>query len=501
MSLNKGFFRSEKGESSVEKYWLSIGILLGLAYSFSLYGLFYFMREILRILTGGFGDRILIELTVSETLYYNLFYGSIASILGFYVFIRFVFENSINRENRKIKLYQRLLINDFNFIYWTFISAFARLTSVIGIWYLSFSLQFEIDFLEEFLILLILVPLTLYLIAWPNIFKNLKRKAFTWFLYSTIALLLLSFIYANINFIDYQGINNKLKLRSVELSYRIDLPESSTFEQIPTWLRIWNIYMVVSNKETDPDIFWEDAKTRIGISDIQKYITGSRNKVGNSEYLETVINLHIEKNVKLKYVNSLKEKLRKAGIQRIHYSTTRENSNYPSYYPPYKYFGIKYDLEPGFNKKFISFLDSAEKLNPKKYKVILKESLLYRNHLIKLKNRIRISITENEVLVNNISVSDTKLNKLLYKVLKKYSPNLIIIYDPAKDITYERYIKYLDLIYSVLHKLREEYSLKRFNRDFNTLYDDNSKEAIRIKYPRNVIELSHEEKRLENLIK
>ena len=143
MSLYKGFL---KQKNVINKRWVNASIILGTAYSFVLYTLFYFFRELFRFFASLLSDNSLIVLTPKENFYYNLFYGSISAIIGFYVFIKVVFENSLARRNRKLHFKQRQLLNEQGFFRWTFLSAFSRMVFVIGIFYFYLPIQFDISF-------------------------------------------------------------------------------------------------------------------------------------------------------------------------------------------------------------------------------------------------------------------------------------------------------------------------------------------------------------------
>ena len=67
--------------------------------------------------------------------------------------------------------------------------------------------QFDINFLAEFPLLLVLIPVVLFLNAWTLTVKAFGGKAYRWFLYTTVYLSLLNVVYANINSIDYQQVN------------------------------------------------------------------------------------------------------------------------------------------------------------------------------------------------------------------------------------------------------------------------------------------------------
>jgi len=105
----------------------STGVILALFFSYTFYTILYFVRETFRFFTHHYGDNLLVVLSTKENFYYNLFFGLIASILGYSIFIKFVVENSINHHNKKKKRHQRLILNNQAFSFWSFLSVFSRL--------------------------------------------------------------------------------------------------------------------------------------------------------------------------------------------------------------------------------------------------------------------------------------------------------------------------------------------------------------------------------------
>ena len=231
MALKKGFLRPTIVASAAT---VQLGVALGTVFSFLLYYFFYYFREIIRILTGYFTHTLLVELTPQENFYYNLFYGSIAAVLGFYAFAHFVLSASVERKNGRRRIRQRQILNDLSFVGWTFLCGFVRFTSLLGIFFLSLPLGFDINFLAEFPLLLILIPVVLFLNAWTLIVKTFGGKAYCWFLYTTAYLSLLSIIYANTNSIDYQQINQEMRVYGGEWAHEISVPKSESQEVFQT---------------------------------------------------------------------------------------------------------------------------------------------------------------------------------------------------------------------------------------------------------------------------
>ena len=145
MTILKGFLR-RKGFISRQR--LISGIILWITYSYILYAFFYLFREAFRILTSKFGEQLLLVLDTKENFIYNLFYASIASSLGYIFSLKFVLRNSTVRQSRRSKFFIRRTINDGGFFSWSFLFWFGKITGALGLWYIMWPLQFDINFLE-----------------------------------------------------------------------------------------------------------------------------------------------------------------------------------------------------------------------------------------------------------------------------------------------------------------------------------------------------------------
>ncbi|MGB3852770.1 MAG: hypothetical protein WA958_22590 [Tunicatimonas sp.] len=497
MALNKGFLRPTTNTSTA---MILLGVALGTVSSFLLYYFFYYFRETIRILTGYFTHTLLVALTPQENFYYNLFYGAIAAVLGFYVFAHFVLSVSVERKNGRRRIRQRQIINDLSFVGWTFMIGFARFTSLLGIWFLTTPLQFDINFLAEFPLLLVLIPVVLFLNAWTLIIKTFGGKAYRWFLYTTVYLSVLSLGYANINPINYQQINQKMKAYGGEWANGITVPQSESHEVLRarSWLAI-NIY--VSNDSTQSSLVldYDYVRKKIDLNEVQSYVAQKRALLDSLDRDRSEAILRIDKRVPLSVINQLKQALRKAGVTRINYSTGAKHSKYPAYHPSFHYLGISMEMPP-YYQAFSNFLDSAEQLDPTRYRVRLVASDMYRVLTWKKANRVILTVDSTQAYLNGTPLPPDSIFTVLYGLTKRYAPDFAINYVPDETITYERYITYLDTIHRITDRLRNEAAHVQYGRSIDCWRYPRECAAIEGKYPRNVIEWTPEEERLIKLV-
>ena len=495
MTLTKGFLRPRP--FTITSDYL-IGVSLGIGFSFGLYALFYFFREGYRIMAPFIGLGQLLVLSPEENFWYNLFYGSIASVLGFYVFVKFVIDDSFYYQNKKTKLKLRHISNEQSFFFWTFLSVFGRMASFIGFWFLLMPLQFEINFLNDYPWLLILIPLVLYLNIWPPIQRAAGRQGYKWIAFSLIPVMLLSLLYAHINFMDYRQVNKNLLAYDVVLAHSLIVPESRSQEVSRGHLTV-EFFLVKDSAGDSPLIYLNDTHTQLQPGNFQELLIRERAKFPASRQGELTANLHIDTIFRLGFVNQLKEELRKAGFYKIQYSTAPKNSNYPNHYPYFRYKGMPETLHP-YYPEWVSLIDSAENLGLSKYTFHFTDSGYYRPREIIKYNQIKIEVRQDKIYLNNKEISEESLQDLTYKFIKKYSPDYRIIFEAEEDITFGRYIEAKDILYSTIDKLRNEMAYELYNKPYAALYDWSETSPIKGRYPKSLVEWTPEEKRLMELM-
>jgi len=326
------------------------------------------------------------------------------------------------------------------------------------------------------------------------------NKSYKWFFFTLVYISCLSLLYANINFINYEKINKIIQQKNIAIAYNLAVPVSESYTHIQYRSLVTDIYLAEDSlSQNHPIIFWNDGETKINVDEVIKYAYLERDKLPESEQSKLIANLHIDKDIKLKFVKEFELALRKGKITNIQYATGIKNSIYPSYYSPHKYFGIQVSLFP-YYPEFEMFLDSAQNLDFSKYTIRLPESRMYRNKSFKEFSRIEIKVTTEGGFLNGKKITTDKLQRITYKFIKKYSPNYVIIYTPNKEITYEAYIKYLDLIYTTVDKLRNEMSFQLYDQPFNNWQKNEKYDSVITKYPRILLEWTPEELRLKELL-
>jgi biopolymer transport protein ExbD len=498
MTLTKGYLSPQP---NFRRTNLIGGLILWTLTTYIFYAFFQLYREAFRFFTGELGDSVLLVLTPSENYFYNLFHAAIASSLGYHIALRFILQNSIKRTDWRTLSLARRTLNSEGFWTWSFLLWFGKLGSMLGIWYLIFALQYDLDLMKEFTSMLVLLPLVLFYSSWPSFSRIIRANKIKWFLSLSSVFVLMSFGFAFKNFTDYQAINNNNRKHSISHTFGLDIPLTQSYKRIESRWTAIDVYVVKDTLETDqPVIFFEDIKTRINLQNIQHALTKERERYSYYDQFRITVNLHIDSQISMKYITQILDELRKSNLRNIQFSTGRRYSRYPAEYPSFKYYGIQKAL-PFYYSEFVNFLDSAEQIDLIGKRFKLSESLMYRNGTLKSYNRIQINVNPDFVTLNNQKIDSLYLEQKVYHFIKKYSPNYVIVLNSDDDITYGRYIGILDILWTQVDRLRNEMSLKLYEKPFDHGYRKLEQFTIKQEYPRKILEWSNEEQRLNKLMK
>lgn len=499
MTITKGFLRSRL---QLSKATLIQGLLLWVLTAYIFYAFLQLYREAFRLLSGFYGDRILLVLTPTENYVYNLFYAAIASSLGFSIALRFILQNFIKRTNWRILSLTRRTLNSEGFWTWSFLLWFGKLGSILGIWYLVSALQYELDFIAEFPLLLVLLPIVLFYSLWPSLSRLVYSNKLRWFTSLSFIFILMSASFAFKNFKDYKRIDNDILNQSIEHVFNLNRPYSQSHQRIYRKSLILDIYIARDTLRGEkPVIFLENIDNRIDIAAIQSVIAKEMERVPVREQDQLIAIFHIDRHVLMKQINPILDEFRKAGIGQIQYSTGRKYSRYPSNYPALKHSGIQKALLPKYYPAFDNFLDSVVQMDLAGKRFKLLESLMYRNGILRNNNHVVVNVKPDFVTLNKKRIDLLNLEQQVYSFIKKYASNYVIVLNSDDDISYERYIAMLDILWTQIDRLRNEMSYDLYKKPFDYWHLKDEQDTIKQQYPRNILEWSKEEKRLNELIK
>ena len=473
MLMKKNFLRPTPEFFNISYSRLIIGSLIGLLYAFSFYGFLYILREVFRIFSVNEMYDLWI-LTDEEVSFYNLFFAFISVIFGQSI----TFQYWIDRPRRIFEKYnykKTSILNDQRVLNWYFLNWFSKLALVFG---LMFGNVFNggyyvISFYSDYKFIFILIVFVLFLQTWNTIRITFKQKSLKWLLSSALIVSVISFGLSKVNLINYNSINNSLNSKNIYYKYNFELPKSSICNKTEKRSLIENLFVVESKEYKS--IIIADRKI-LEFEDLGQKIREWQSSRYEKEIPFMTYRLNIHKNIKMKYVNKLKQELSLNGVSRIAYAVI------PSH--------IEYDKKYYQDCSFSIYLPNWESgiIN-------LKEAYY---ELSKFDNIIDIRQNDKLKYIINNSIINIKDIKQTVKELIKDETNYIVRYHINENVNFQQNLNVLTYTKQAIDELRNRFSKTHFNTDYENL-DYETKKKVRKKYPFRIFELTKEMKKTLNI--
>ncbi|HOF15953.1 MAG TPA: hypothetical protein PLF32_01265 [Bacteroidales bacterium] len=466
MTLAKKFLHKQLNFIQISQSKIIIGILLGLFFAFTFYSFLYLVRETFRVLSLTETYDLWI-LTDKEVRFYNLIFAFISVIIGQAVAFSIWFDRpkSIFEKRNYIKT---TILNDQRALNLYFLCWFSKLSIIFG---LIFGLTipggfYVVSLYPDYNFVFILIIIVLFLQTWNTMNLSFKRKGQKWMLISAVLLSIIAFGFSKINLIDYKAINQKLLQKNIHYSYNLELPETESYEKLSEFLSIKNIYIV---------------ETKTQQANAEAVIIVDNKKIMNWQSLRSeydvhrmIYRLHIHKSIKMDFVNQVKKDLSKLGISKIAYAVIPTNREYNEKYYQDCSFPI---ILPNWNTDSLNLITIYKDLN-------------------KIPNIIEVKQIESDYLINDSLVKKNQI-KTLIKNLIRQNPNYIIKYHVNDNIVFSDYFKVLTSSKEAIDDLRNEYSEKKYSKQYDLL-DYEEVIEVKQKFPFYVFEITTDlKKRIE----
>lgn len=451
MTLKINFLKTDFKTLNISKFRFLSGIIVGFSYSFTLYSFFYMSREAFRILSSSFNYDIWI-LNDNEVQFYNLFFAFISVIFGQAICFSFWFGRP-KKPFGLVKQRTSSIINDQSSLMWVFLSWFSKLAVVFGI---MFGLTFHggyyvFSFYPTYNYVFVLIIIVLYFHSWITIRRIHKNKSLKYLLVSMIVVSVTSFGLSHIQLIDYKAINEGYFNQNAIYKYKLELPESDYSTSLEKKSLIEDFYIVsdLKSENANPKIIYENEE--ILISNLTNKINEIKEWVPEYDVPFITIRVSAHKNTKMGIIKHFKDELEKAGINRIAYGVIPKNREYDKMY--YKDLSFLMRIP---NKQLIEMYPHS------------------------FKNEIYIKlITEKQFKVNDTIVETEKLNQSIKNLVTQENDYIFNLHiDSQQDI--QGFIKTISALKVVIDDLRNDFSMRRYNKTFDNISSDKQNEISKI---------------------
>jgi uncharacterized membrane protein (DUF485 family) len=197
-------FRKEKlsiqniGE---KRFW--VGLVAGVIFAISLSLLINFTRELLRALASISAD--LVIASPNKLLFFKYFFSTFATVLGLSLSIS-IWMRPFTHKRKSKHSYKLLTQSYLSINIWNVLIMFGRMAIVVAILlYASQGYENQLDWYAEYWFMFVLLIATIFFHSWMAV--RLIYRIGHWVAVSGIACVLLSFVIAEISYVDHNKLN------------------------------------------------------------------------------------------------------------------------------------------------------------------------------------------------------------------------------------------------------------------------------------------------------
>jgi len=270
-----------------QRFWF--GILAGLFSTISISLVFNLTREVFRYFTNMFADLLILD--NEELLFFNYFFATLSSVLGFSITI-WIWMNNRTQTRKMDKLYKQMSRTNALFIFWLILMMFTRIGSFLPFIILGLpGYDNQLNLYNEYWMLFVLIPFVVFAQSWFMV--RLVYRAEKWILLSFLICLTTAFTLSKTTNVDqeklnrsyfqrfekdYKYINNEISKSKAK--YGIEY-NTKTVETLKKWYTENSVKQVSSIKE----VFKNNNKVSLETIILQKIIIHNFKK-GSWNYYE-----------------------------------------------------------------------------------------------------------------------------------------------------------------------------------------------------------------------
>ncbi len=464
--MNAPFFHTQL---TIRTPRLVLGLLIGLAYSFSLYGLLVVVRETIRIMSYDhvFNFWVLNE---EEVNFYNLFYAFIAVIFGQSACFSFWTEG-MREKLRRYPTRQVRMIHDQRFLNFSFLMWFGQLAFLYGLFF-SFSyvdMNAFLSFYPQYGYIFVLLILVLFLQSWVSIRLVFKRGSLRWMFLSAVFVTVLSFGLSKIPIVDNKELDAAVYKGNLLLHYSFDRPGSDNFDRVTSKSLVDFIYigMERAGQSKEPVMIIDNKK--IHLSELPAIVDEWFSYFNGYDKHKLTIILFIDKQVPTHFIVKVKKPLQENGVTRIGYGVEPiYNKNYHAnttdLYFPWRLLPI----DSGFFHPDSNYLRA--KMDPTSVEL---------RHL-----------SNDSILFDGNRIGRNSFQLFLSEHLRS-KPGTTIRFYINESLPFVSYFSILSESMAVIDSMRNEEAFRSYGRKYDHLNSVDA-EYINNKYPFRVHEMSEE---------
>ena len=440
--------------SRLSTFKLVSGVVMALLMSFVFYFFSCAMLEAFRLMTVTPEFDIWVP-SEKERSFYQLFFAFVSTLLAQSFCLAYWFDGPRRFfEQRHRSAVQ--IVNGQRNLNWYFLYWFAK---VLLCWFCIFSFPgafYAFSLYPDFKHLFILLIIVLFLHPWVAMRQAFKRKTVKWMALSAVLVAVLAFGMSRINVVDFKSLDNAFLSRNVPHRYSLELPETETLEKVEHATLSKNAYLVQSKDKTESKcLIVVDGKT-VDLKAFSESMEDWRLCHNEADFPLLNCRLNIDKKVKMKDVDEVRQALADMRFYRIQYAVVPRRRELDVRY--YTFLSLHSLRIP------VRFLDDS----------------LYQKWIVD------VSEIPNQIVVMPKGIGTFEINgvttegkecKARFKDLIRQDLNYIIRFKVDDEMLYGDYITVMASAMEALNDLKEEYAMERYLKHWAQLYPEEEEEV------------------------
>ncbi len=441
--------------SRLSTFKLVSGVVVALLMSFVFYFFSCAMLEAFRVMTVTPEYDIWVP-SEKERSFYQLFFAFVSVVFAQSFCLAYWFDGPRRFfEQRHRSAVQ--IVNGQRNLNWYFLHWFAK---VLLCWFCIFSFPgafYAFSLYPDFKHLFILLIIVLFLHPWVAMRQAFKRKTLKWMALSAALVTILAFGMSRINVIDYKSLENVFLSRNVPHRYSLELPETDALEKVEHATLSQNAYLVQSKDNTESKCsIIVDGKT-VDLEAFSESMEDWRLCHNEADIPLLSCRLNIDKKVKMKEVDEVRQALADMRFYRIQYAVVPRRRE--------------------LDVRYYTFLS----LHTLRIPVRFMDDSLYQKWIVD------VSEIPNQIVVMPKGIGTFEINgvttegkecKARFKDLIRQDLDYIIRFKVDDEMLYGDYINVMASAMEALNDLKEEYALERYLKHWNQISSDEKVKEI-----------------------
>jgi hypothetical protein len=329
--------------------------------------------------------------------------------------------------------------------------------------FINLSLFFGIEIYPQYNYIFILLVLAVFFSSWNAFILIFRRQAYKILLIAAILNSTVAFGLSQLNILELFPIENNLRKQNIHYKYKYEKVESEYFLCLTKLDLVENLFLVFPKDGMRMDPVILNHNEEINPDSIFSFIQQIRNERDEADRKFLTVNLCIDKNIPMYFVNKLKVDLAKAGQYKLAYAVLPKRSKYDN--GTYSRYSIPFKQPP------LGVLKNSPPPPISPYRFL--ESSYNEFELITIFHQ-----NENEFSIGDHVLGLDSLQSF-YREAIANTEKKIFVFAVNEDLNFEFYLRAFIAYRLATEEARKNYALNYFSKNYDMLNSQDQKKINR----------------------